>query len=213
VAASVQGYEFDSAIVTELTAVDAADVEERLETLEHVYGFVRRSREQELPDGTLSVRYRFVHVLYQNALYAGSRRRGASRLSARGGTSAARPLRDRSGDIAAEPRSALRAARDTRRAVEHLVVAAQNAARVFANQEAVAFEAGARPPRAASRHDGAGRARLYLQSAYAAALGALKGWRSRTSGRRRDARSSCGSSSARGASCSAWAAGCGGTTW
>ncbi|AHG87785.1 protein kinase [Gemmatirosa kalamazoonensis] len=43
-AAGVQGYEFDSAIVAALTGTDPADVEERLETLEHVYGFVKRAR-------------------------------------------------------------------------------------------------------------------------------------------------------------------------
>jgi hypothetical protein len=31
---------------------------------------VRTVREQEFPDRTLTLRYRFVHVLYQNALYA-----------------------------------------------------------------------------------------------------------------------------------------------
>jgi hypothetical protein len=68
-AASVQGHEFDSAIVSEALEMDPADVEERLDALEHVHVFVRRIKEHEFPDLTLSLEYQFVHVLYQNALY------------------------------------------------------------------------------------------------------------------------------------------------
>ena len=69
VAASVQGHEFDSAVVAEAIEMDPADVEERLDALEHVHVFVKRMREHEFPDLTLSLQYQFVHVLYQNALY------------------------------------------------------------------------------------------------------------------------------------------------
>ena len=80
VAASVQGYEFDSAVVARVLKRDAADVEDRLDELDRVHAFVRMVREQEFPDRTLTVRYRFVHVLYQNALYAslGPTRRASS---------------------------------------------------------------------------------------------------------------------------------------
>jgi IS5 family transposase len=56
-------------------ARDAAEVEEQLEALERVHAFVRLVREHEFPDRTPTLRYRFVHVLYQNALY----RRGGHR--------------------------------------------------------------------------------------------------------------------------------------
>src|ERR1043165_7670523 len=69
-AGSVQGYEFDAAIAAGVLARGAAEVEERLELLDRVHGLVRLVREHELPDGTVTLRYRFVHVLYQNALYA-----------------------------------------------------------------------------------------------------------------------------------------------
>ena len=73
VAASVQGYEFDSAVVARVLERDAAEVEDRLDELDRVHAFVRLVREQEFPDRTLTLRYRFVHVLYQNALYASLR--------------------------------------------------------------------------------------------------------------------------------------------
>ena len=69
-AASVQGHEFDSAIVSEAIEMDPADVEERLDVLERVHVFVKRGSEDEFPDLTLTLQYQFVHVLYQNMLYA-----------------------------------------------------------------------------------------------------------------------------------------------
>ena len=73
VAASVQGSEFEAAVVARALALDAADVEEQLERLERVHALVRLVGEHEFPDRTLTLRYRFVHVLYQNALYASLR--------------------------------------------------------------------------------------------------------------------------------------------
>src|SRR5262249_61519185 len=69
-AASVQGPEFDSAVVARLLGREAADVEERLEALARVHAVVRLVRVQEFPDRTLTLRYGFVHGLYQNTLYA-----------------------------------------------------------------------------------------------------------------------------------------------
>src|SRR5262249_12789127 len=69
-AASVQGPEFDSAVVAELVGEEAAEVEERLEILDRVHALVRQVGDRVFPDGAFTVRYGFVHVLYQNALYA-----------------------------------------------------------------------------------------------------------------------------------------------
>jgi hypothetical protein len=69
-AASVQGPEFDSAVVADILGWDPANVEERLDILERVHFLVMRIHEQTFPDRTLTLRYRFVHVLYQNALCA-----------------------------------------------------------------------------------------------------------------------------------------------
>ena len=75
-AAAVQGAEFDTAIAAAVLGADVADVEEQLMTLDRVYAFVRDAGEVEWPDRSVSVRYRFVHALYQNALLSGL---GASR--------------------------------------------------------------------------------------------------------------------------------------
>jgi predicted ATPase len=139
VAASVQGYEFDSAVVARAVERDAAEVEERLDELDRVHAFVRVVREQEFPDRTLTLGYRFVHVLYQNALYTslGPTRRAS--LSAAVAQALLRYYGEKSGSVAAELAFLLEAARDFSRAADFFLVAAQNAARVCANQEVIAL--------------------------------------------------------------------------
>jgi predicted ATPase len=138
-AASVQGPEFDSAVVAQVLGREAADVEERLEVLECVHVLVRRIREQVFPDGTLTLRYGFVHVLYQNALYAALKPTRKALWSA----AAARALLDHYGEksagLAADLAVLFEAARLPELAADHYLAAANNAARIFANHEAVAL--------------------------------------------------------------------------
>jgi predicted ATPase len=139
VAASVQGYEFGSRVVARVIERDTAEVEDRLDELDRVHAFVRVVREQELPDRTLTLRCRFVHVLYQNALYAslGPARRAS--LSAAVAQALLGFCGDGGGVVAAEMGLLLEAARDFSRATDYFLVAAQNAAHICANHEAVAL--------------------------------------------------------------------------
>ena len=66
--AAVQGHECDSATITRVSGVAASDVEERLRRADHIHALVRFDREDERGDGSLSLIYRFAHVLYQDAL-------------------------------------------------------------------------------------------------------------------------------------------------
>jgi predicted ATPase len=136
-AGSVQGYEFDSAVVSKALSVDAADAEDRFDVLDGVHGLVTLVGERELPDRTLTLRYRFVHVLYQNALYASLRPTRKVALS----TAVANALLEYFGAhrsaIAAELAMLFEAARDFDRAAEFFQLAAEQAARVSANKEAV----------------------------------------------------------------------------
>jgi hypothetical protein len=137
VAASVQGYEFDSAVVARVLKRDAAEVEDRLDELDRVHAFVRMVREREFPDRTLTARYRFVHVLYQNVLYdsLGPTRRAA--LSAAVAQALLGHYGERSVDVAADLALLLEVARDFAGAADYFLAAARNASHVFANQEAV----------------------------------------------------------------------------
>jgi predicted ATPase len=138
-AASVQGPEFDSAVVARVLGRDAADVEERLEVLECVHVLVRRVREQAFPDGTLTLRYRFVHVLYQNALYAALQPTRKATWSAAAAQALLDHYGEKSAGLAAELAVLFEAARAPERAADHYLAAAENAARIFAHHEAVAL--------------------------------------------------------------------------
>jgi tetratricopeptide (TPR) repeat protein len=134
-AASVQGFAFDSTIVADVLGLDAADVEERLTTLEKVYAFVRAVEEADLPDRTPSVRFRFVHVLYQNALFGDiptSRRvalsgQVASALEARHGA--------RATELAAELAVLWEGGRQPGKAAGYYALGATRAAEKFAYTE------------------------------------------------------------------------------
>ena len=138
-AASVQGPEFDSAVVAQLLGREPADVEERLDVLERVHYLVRLVREQEFPDGALTVRYGFVHVLYQNALYAALQPTRKAAWSAAAARALVGHYGEKSAGLAAELAMLFEAARDHERATDYYLAAAENAARIFAHHEAVAL--------------------------------------------------------------------------
>jgi predicted ATPase len=135
--ASVQGHEFDTAIVSDALDLDPADVEERCEALDQLHRLVQPIRTYDLPDRTLSVRYRFVHVLYQNALYASLQPTRRASLAGR----VARALERHAGVEAAAPASALamlfETARDPVASARYYQAAAQHAMELFGFTEAL----------------------------------------------------------------------------
>src|SRR2546430_10050507 len=117
--------------------MDPADVEERLEVLERTHVFVKLIGEDTFPNRTPTLRYSFVHGLYQNALYASLKPTRKASVSA----AVAEALlgfygEERSAEVAAELAFLFEAARDFERASDYFLRAAQGAVRVFANQEA-----------------------------------------------------------------------------
>src|SRR5207302_11268675 len=66
--AAVQGYECDSATIARVSGVAAEDVEECLRRADQIHALVRFDREDDLDDGSLSLVYRFAHVLHLVAL-------------------------------------------------------------------------------------------------------------------------------------------------
>jgi predicted ATPase len=138
-AASVQGEEFDSAVVARLLGRDAADVEERLDVLERVHVVVRRVREQTFPDGALTLQYAFVHALYQNAMYAALQATRKAAWSAAAAGALLTHYGEKSAGQAVQLAMLFQAARDPERAADQYLIAAENAARLFAHHEAVAL--------------------------------------------------------------------------
>lgn len=67
--ASVQGESFDSNLVAAALSLDELEVEDRIDRLCRIHQLVEPAGELELPDGTATSAFRFVHAFYQDALY------------------------------------------------------------------------------------------------------------------------------------------------
>jgi len=140
-AASVQGYIFDSAVVARVLGLSADDVEERLDNLDRVHALVELTGETELPDHTLNLRYRFVHVLYQNALYASLKATRKATLCREVGQTLERVHGERTPGVAHELAALFETGRDFARAARHYLSAARQAGKVFADREAATLAA------------------------------------------------------------------------
>ena len=137
--ASVQGYDFDSAVLSKVLDEDPTEIEERLEALDRVYELVRVINEEEFSDRTLTLRYRFVHVLYQNAFYASLKPTRRAAVSKAVAEALLGYYKEQSGAVASELAHLFEAARDFERATDYFLLAAQRASDVFAHEEAAAL--------------------------------------------------------------------------
>ena len=136
IAASVQGHEFHAAVVARALELDEADVEERLEELDRVHALVTKLGEEELPDDTLTVRYRFAHALYQNTFYDMLTPARRARLSASVAATLVGCHSTKVDEIALELALLYEGARDFRAAADQFLLAAKAAGSRFANPEA-----------------------------------------------------------------------------
>jgi predicted ATPase len=136
-AAAAQGQEFDAVVVASVLGMDVTEAEERLESLDRVHGFVRLLGSRAFPDRTFTLRYTFVHVLYQNALYASLRPTRRVSLNAALAHVLTGHFGTECGAIAPELAMLFEAARDFARATEYFLMAARQAAANSENTEAV----------------------------------------------------------------------------
>jgi tetratricopeptide (TPR) repeat protein len=177
VVSSVQGDQFDSAVIAGVLRRAAADVEERLDVLHRDLSLVRILGDTELPDGTFTVRCQFVHVLYQHALYGLLQPTRKAELSAAVAHELLAHYRDRVDLVAAQLALLFETARDAPQAADYFRVAAERAAQLFAFAEAAALAArGLRllndlPDSAARGHH-----KLRLQLVLGLSLSATKGF-------------------------------------
>ena len=177
VAASIRGDEFDSAVLSEVLEQDPAEVEERLEVLERVHALVRPVGEEEFPDGTFTVRYRFVHVLYQNTLFDSLTPTRRAKLSRAVAEALLSHLEGHEDSIASELGVLFEAARDRARGAQYFGIASRNASRVFAYREAIVVaHRGLQLVSAMPETPDRAGLELALQMAQAPALIATKGY-------------------------------------
>ena len=175
--ASVQGHQFDSVIVAEAADLDPGEVEDRLERLERVHVFVKRGHEHEFPDRTLTLHYQFVHVLYQNMLYASLQPTRRKAYSARVAEALLRHHGDQSSTIAGQLAVLLEGARDFAASARFFVTAARHSVGLFAFREAVSLsDRGLSALRALPDSPARKQQELELQMLKGRALRSTSGW-------------------------------------
>jgi serine/threonine protein kinase/predicted ATPase len=134
--ASVQGYEFDSAVVAQVLELEPDEVEGHFERFERVYAFVKLTAEAEFPNRTLTLKYRFVHVLYQNALFSVLRATRKANLSCEVAQVLESFYGDKTNEAAHELAVLWESAREPARAAAYFLHGAQQAGKMFASHEA-----------------------------------------------------------------------------
>lgn len=162
-AASIQGLEFDSAVLAVVLDLDVGEIEDSLHFLEERHRIIRFVDQPEFPDSMLTLRYAFSHGLYQESLYAGIR---PTRRAALSGNTAAALLRhwgQRSGELASQIAQLFEAARDWERASKWFCMAAARAAGLSAYREA--SELSIRAVATSKKLDGTARDERLLEAA------------------------------------------------
>jgi tetratricopeptide (TPR) repeat protein len=176
-AASVQGVDFDTAVLATALRQDDEDVEIRLERLEREHALVRFVEEWEYPDRTLTLRYRFAHQIYQNGFYSALRVTRRAAFSRAIADCLVSRLGSRAAERAPELAVLCETARDSLRAAEYFNLAAQHASRLYAHDESARV---ARHGLDLLEHEPAGPARdaveLGLQMTFALAVKTGRGY-------------------------------------
>jgi tRNA A-37 threonylcarbamoyl transferase component Bud32/tetratricopeptide (TPR) repeat protein len=134
--ASVQGEEFLSTVLARSMDADELVLEQRLDRLERAHRLIQTRGEEELPDGALAVRYRFVHALYQNILYDSVLTKRRVMLHLHAAEQLAQHYADQTSRVAGALAAHFERGRDYRRAIEFLGRAADVATERYAGAAA-----------------------------------------------------------------------------
>lgn len=133
---SVIGVEFTSATLADLLELDEMPLQERLGRLARVHRLLEDLGERRLPNGRVTVVYRFSHVLYQDVLYDGLASRRRMVLHERTAETLISQQGAEANQLAAALAIHFEGARRFDRAIHFLMLAADNAGRLHANREA-----------------------------------------------------------------------------
>jgi hypothetical protein len=128
-----------SIVLAELLEVDELALEDQLGKLEKTYRLIQTTGEEELPDASLTTKYRFVHALYRDLLYTELLSKRRMLLHRRLGELLLKHFGRHATRIAGQLASHFQTGRDFERAIEFLSMAADNAARIYANSEATSL--------------------------------------------------------------------------
>jgi predicted ATPase/DNA-binding winged helix-turn-helix (wHTH) protein len=135
--ASVVGMDCSAVAISAGLAEDVVRIEEVCDGLARRHHFLLPAYLAELPDGTITPRYRFIHALYLDVLYKRVAPTRRSKIHGRIGERGEAIYGDRVSEIAAELAVHFEESRDFVRVVKYLQMAAENAVRRSADYEAV----------------------------------------------------------------------------
>jgi DNA-binding winged helix-turn-helix (wHTH) protein/predicted ATPase len=138
-AASVVGMSSSAVAIAAALDEDLLETEELCEELARRHQFLLPLYLAELPDGTLTPRFMFIHVLYRDVLYNRIALTRRARMHLRTSEKEEEIYGDRVGEIASELALHFDEGRDRGRAVKYYLMAAENAATRFANHEGMAL--------------------------------------------------------------------------
>jgi DNA-binding winged helix-turn-helix (wHTH) protein/predicted ATPase len=136
-AASVAGAECSAVAIATGLAMPIEQVEKHCEELARRHHFLSPAWLVELPDGTVTPRHRFIHILYRDVLYRLIPPMRRSQIHHRIAEQGVVVYGNRESEIAAELAMHFEQSRDYKRAAKYLQQAADNAIRQFAYKEAV----------------------------------------------------------------------------
>jgi len=134
-AASVQGVDFDTAVLSAVLERPEEEIEDRLERLEREHALVRFVEEKEAANRALTLQYRFAHQIYHHAFDASLRATRRAALSRAIAKQLIARLGGKPCDCAADIALLLESARQNVHAAEYWNQAAQAAARLYAHDE------------------------------------------------------------------------------
>ena len=137
--ASVAGMRCSAAAIAAGLEEPTEWVDEQCDALVRRYQFLRPAELVELPDGTVTARYKFTHVLYQEVPYRLLPAMRRAQIHRRVGTSVESIYGNRVSEIAAELAVHFEQGKDASRAVRYLLLAAENARNRSAHHEAEAL--------------------------------------------------------------------------
>jgi tetratricopeptide (TPR) repeat protein len=136
-AASVAGMECSCMAIAAGLDQPAEWVEKYCEELARSHQFLSPAWLEVLPDGTITPRHRFIHILYRDVPYRLIPPMRRSQIHQRIADRGVEVYGDRVREIAAELAMHFEQSRDWRHALEHLLQAAENAATRSAHHEAI----------------------------------------------------------------------------
>jgi tetratricopeptide (TPR) repeat protein len=142
-----------------------------------VHVFVTRSAEEEFPDRTLTIKYQFAHVLYQNQMYASLQPTRRAALSGRVARALVTRFGEHTDDIAGRLAVLFEAARDFAASAQYFYAASQRAVGLFAFREALSLsDRGLSALRGLPETPQRIQQELGLQMVRGLALRFMKGW-------------------------------------